>query len=106
MNIRFQHLCIWCLLALRTVPFLIVSQRFLGKQIQWPCSQFRLQKLYRTCSSGQSICLQIQRYRVRFPALPDFWEVMGLERGPLSLAIINEELFKLSCSGRGLEKQS
>jgi hypothetical protein len=33
--------------------------------------------------------------RVRFPALPDsfFWEVVGLERGPLSLVVIIEELF-------------
>jgi hypothetical protein len=36
-------------------------------------------------SSGQSSWLQIQRTWVRFPALPDFWEVVGLERGPLSL---------------------
>jgi hypothetical protein len=33
--------------------------------------------------------------RVRFPALPDFfWEVVGLEWGPLSLVMIIEELFQ------------
>jgi hypothetical protein len=42
-------------------------------------------------SSGQSSRLQIQ-----IPALPDFffWEVMGLEWGPLSLVMIIEELLK------------
>jgi hypothetical protein len=35
-------------------------------------------------SSGQSSLLQVQRSRVRFPALPNFLEVVGLERGPLS----------------------
>jgi hypothetical protein len=43
--------------------------------------------------------------RVRFPALPDFfWEVMGLERGPLSLVMIIEELFQGN-SGSGLENR-
>jgi hypothetical protein len=39
-------------------------------------------------SSCQSSCLQIQ------PALPDFWEVVELERGPLSLVRIIEELLE------------
>jgi hypothetical protein len=42
-------------------------------------------------SSGQSFSLQIQRSRVRFPALPDF---LSLERGPLSLVRIIEELLE------------
>jgi hypothetical protein len=43
-------------------------------------------------SSGQSFWLQIQRTRIRFPALPDFLRSKGLERGPLSLVRIIEEL--------------
>jgi hypothetical protein len=44
--------------------------------------------------------------RVRFPALPDFfWEVVGLERGPLSLVMIIEELFQGN-SGSSLENQN
>ena len=45
-------------------------------------------------SSGQSFWLQIQRSRVRSPALPDF---LSLERGPLSLVSLvrsNEELLE------------
>jgi hypothetical protein len=45
-------------------------------------------------SSGQSSWLQIQRSWVRFPVLPYFWEVVRLERGPLSLVKIIEELFQ------------
>jgi hypothetical protein len=37
-------------------------------------------------ASGHSSWLQIQRSRVRFP----FWEVMGLERGPLSLMMMTD----------------
>ena len=32
-------------------------------------------------SSGQSFCLQIQRSRVRFPALPDFLSSSGSGKG-------------------------
>ena len=45
-------------------------------------------------SSGQSFWLQIQRSRVRFPALPDFLSSSGLERGPLSLVRSIEELLE------------
>jgi hypothetical protein len=40
--------------------------------------------------SGQSSWLQIQRSRVRFPGTKK--EVVGLERGPLSLVSTTEEL--------------
>jgi hypothetical protein len=45
-------------------------------------------------SCSQSSWLQIQRSRARFPALSDFLEVVGLERGLLSLVRIIEELFE------------
>jgi hypothetical protein len=56
-------------------------------------------------SSGQSSWLQIQKSRVRFPQLQIFWEVVGLERGPLSLVRIIEELAEWKSSGFGLENR-
>jgi hypothetical protein len=43
--------------------------------------------------------------RLRFPALPDFWEVVGLERGPLSLVGTIEELLERKSSGSGLQNR-
>jgi hypothetical protein len=43
--------------------------------------------------------------RVRFAALQDFREVVGLERGPLSLMSTIEELLQRKCSGSGLENR-
>ena len=45
-------------------------------------------------SSGQSFWLQIQRSRVRFPALPDFLSSSVSGRGPLSLVRSIEELLE------------
>jgi hypothetical protein len=53
-------------------------------------------------SSGQSSWLQIPRSRVWFPTLIS-WEVVGLERGPISLASTIEELLKRKGSSSGLE---
>jgi hypothetical protein len=51
-------------------------------------------------SSAQSCWLQIQGARVRFPGgTRFFWEVVGLERGPLSLVRIKEELLEWKSSG-------
>jgi hypothetical protein len=55
--------------------------------------------------SGQSSWLQIQRSRVRFPCFQIFWEVVGLEQGPLSLLSISEELFDWKSNGSGSKKQ-
>jgi hypothetical protein len=53
-------------------------------------------------SSGQSFWLQIE-----FDSRPYqiFWQVGGLERGPLSLVITTEELFGKTSSGSGLENR-
>jgi hypothetical protein len=53
-------------------------------------------------SSGQSSWLQIQRTRVRLPALRG---AVGLERGPLSLVSTIEELLGRNNSGSGLENR-
>jgi hypothetical protein len=52
-------------------------------------------------SSGQSFWLQIQRLGFDSRHYQIFWEVVGLERGPLSLVSTTEELLgrKRSCSG-------
>jgi hypothetical protein len=55
--------------------------------------------------SGQSSWLQIQRSRVRFPALPDFRRTVVLERGPPSLVSTTEELLERKNSGSGLESR-
>jgi hypothetical protein len=55
-------------------------------------------------SSGQSSWLLIQMSRVRFPKLQDFLEIVGLERGPLSLVTIIKELIEWKSSGSGSRK--
>jgi hypothetical protein len=54
-------------------------------------------------SSGQSSWLQIQRSVFDFRCYQIFWEVVGLERGPLSLVSTTEKLLGRKSSGSGLE---
>jgi hypothetical protein len=54
-------------------------------------------------SSGQSSWLQIQRTGFNSRRCHIFWEVVGLERGPLSLVSTIEELLESKSSGSGLE---
>jgi hypothetical protein len=51
----------------------------------------------------KSSWLQMQRYWIRFPGLPDFLKVVGLERGPFSLVSTTEELLGRKRSSTGLE---
>jgi hypothetical protein len=53
--------------------------------------------------SGQSSWLQIQRSGIYSRRYQIFWEVVGLERGPLSLVSTIEELLERKISGSGLE---
>jgi hypothetical protein len=55
--------------------------------------------------SDQSSCLQKQRSRFDSRLYQIFWEVVGLERGPLSLVSTIEELLGRKCSGYGLESR-
>jgi hypothetical protein len=50
-------------------------------------------------SSGQSSWLQIQRSGFNFRRYQIFWEVVGLERGPLALVSTIEELLGRNSSG-------
>jgi hypothetical protein len=54
-------------------------------------------------SSGQSSWLQIQRSGFDSRRYKIFWEVVGLERGPLSFVSTIEELLERKSSGSGLE---
>jgi hypothetical protein len=54
-------------------------------------------------SSGQSSWLQIQRSGLDFRRYQIFWEVVGLERGPLNLVSTIKELFGRKSSGSGVE---
>jgi hypothetical protein len=54
-------------------------------------------------SIGQSSWLQIQRCGFDSRRYQIFWEVVGLERGPLRLVSTIEELFERKSSGSGTE---
>jgi hypothetical protein len=56
-------------------------------------------------SRGQSSWLQTQRSGFDSRCYQIFWEVMGLERGPLSLVDTTEELLGINSSGSGLENR-
>jgi hypothetical protein len=43
--------------------------------------------------------------RVRFPEIPDFLKIVGLERGPPSLVSTVEELLERKISSSGLENR-
>jgi hypothetical protein len=64
---------------------------------------------YKHCKGSDRLCGLVRvlatdpEARIRFPALPDFWEVVGLERGPLSLVNTIEELLERKNSASGLE---
>jgi hypothetical protein len=57
------------------------------------------------CSSGQSSWLQIQRSGFDYRRYQIIEEVVGLERGSLSLVSTTEELLERKCSSSGLENQ-
>jgi hypothetical protein len=56
-------------------------------------------------SVSQSSWLQIQRPGFDSRRYQIFWEVVGLERGPLSLVSTTEELLERKSSGSGLESR-
>jgi hypothetical protein len=56
------------------------------------------------------LVVRVPGYRSRGPGFDSlryqiFWEVMGLERGPLSLVSTTEELLGRNSSGSGLENR-
>jgi hypothetical protein len=80
-------------------------------EIHWPPRFYELLK--RECSTLELICYsgglksfwpQIQRSGFDSRRYQIFWEVVCLERGPLSLVSIIEELLERKSSGSGLKK--
>jgi hypothetical protein len=70
------------LYCIRTNCNILIKHSFFGRVVGW------------------GTALQVQKSRVRFPALP---EAMGLERSPLSLVSTNDELLGRKSSGSDLE---
>jgi hypothetical protein len=66
------------------------------------CGTFLGQPL---CFSGQSPWLQIQRTGFDSRSYKISWEVVGLERGPLGLVSITEEVLERKSIGSGLESR-
>jgi hypothetical protein len=71
----------------------------------WICICYVEEGRRRLWSSGQSSWLQIQRSGFDSWRYQIFWEVMGLERGPLSLVSTTEELLGRKRSDSGLENR-
>jgi hypothetical protein len=68
-----------------------------------PCSFIQESKWPALWSSGQSSSLQFQRSGFDFRIYQIFLEVVGLERGPLSLVSTIEELLEKKGSDSNLE---
>jgi hypothetical protein len=66
--------------------------------------------LYRPIDRLCGLVVRVPGYRSRGPGFDSrryliFWEVVGLERGPLSLVNTTEELLERNSSGSGLENR-
>jgi hypothetical protein len=78
--------------------------------------QMKIRNAFRRNSAGKSSCLQngivvrVPGYKSRISGFDSrhcliFWEVVSLERGPLSLVSTFEELLERNSSGTGLENR-
>jgi hypothetical protein len=90
-----------CLIShLNTVSSGVINQGFVRKLLS--CLIARRPPLW---SSGQSSCVNTQRSGFHSRRYKVFGEVVGLERGLLSLASTIEELLGRKSSGSGLESR-
>jgi hypothetical protein len=69
-----------------------------------------IQRLFNDADSLCGLVVRVPDYRSRGPGFDSrrykiFWEVVGLERGPLSLVITTEELLGRNSSGSCLENR-
>jgi hypothetical protein len=78
----------------------ILSQRTASVHKMWYAVEFSWLPL---CPNGQSYWLQIQGSGFDSRRYQIFWEVMGLQRGPLSLLSTIEELLERKSIGSGVE---
>jgi hypothetical protein len=67
----------------------------------YPCNWDRLAGLVARVSGYRSRGPEFDSRRYQI-----FWEVVGLERGPLSLVSLTEELLEWKSSGSALENQN
>jgi hypothetical protein len=84
----------------KTVDSFVDYFRYIGA-IDQTMLEWRLPLL----SDGLSSLLQIQRSEFDSLRYQIFWEVVGLERGSLSLVGTIEKLLEIKSSGFGLEKR-
>jgi hypothetical protein len=77
-----------CILKLSQVPWIYCPRQYIWWSPLW--------------SSGQNSWLQIQRSGFDFRQYQIFWEVVNLERGPLSLVSTTENLLERKSSVSGL----
>jgi hypothetical protein len=91
--------CVYGTFAYQRPPLLVPLFRLLSVISQYERKSFDFDPPL--LSSEQSSWLQIQRYGFHSRRYQIFWEVVGLEQGPLSLVSTIEELLggKSSCSG-------
>jgi hypothetical protein len=94
--------------------YFIPSQWLLTYVLHFPALEYLVTFVFRgkggggrppVCSSGQSSWLQIQRSGFDSWRYQIFWEVVCLERGPLSLVSTTEELLGRKSRGSGLESR-
>jgi hypothetical protein len=96
-----------CNILLNIVVLLLGWYEYITSFIYcWPEeSSWKWSKTTPLCSSGQSSWLQIQKSWFDSRRYQIFWEVVGLERGPLSLVSTIEELHGRNDSGSCLENR-
>jgi hypothetical protein len=97
-----QHRTVGCLMDLKTIWKDTVTVIF---QFAWREWMKPIKASVLMYSSGQSSWLQIQRSGLDFRRYCIFWEVVGLERGTLSLASTIEKLLERKSSGSGLQSR-
>jgi hypothetical protein len=100
--VLFSHLCwrVWRLCSYCIVYVLWCPAYF--QLLDSGCSHFMFLSLW---ASGQNFWLQIKRSVLGYQRYQIFWEVVGLERDPLSLVSTIEELLERKSSGSGLESR-
>jgi hypothetical protein len=92
-----------CLLRQFSIPFFCSTRN--GNSTYIENKKYTVLSGQPLMSSGQSSWLQIQRSGFDFRRYQIFWEVLGLERGPLSFVSTTEELLGRNSSGFGLENR-
>jgi hypothetical protein len=86
------------------------SPRTISGWVSFEQSSYKFNYCYKSIgpplwSSGQSSWLQIRRSGFDFQHYQIFWEVVSLERSPLSLVSTTEQLLQRNCSSSSIESR-